>query len=54
MLSIEEGKCLIEDESLSAEELIEIRDSIQILSEIIIEQWLSDRKVPAYKGGHDE
>ena len=49
MLSIEEVKCLIEDESLSEEELIEIRDSIQILSEIIIEQWLSERKAPAHQ-----
>jgi len=47
MLGIAEVRRLIEDETLSDEEVAEIRDAFQILGEIIFEQWLSERKAPA-------
>ena len=46
MLSIEETRRLLDDETLTDEEVTEIRDSFQILGEIIFEQWLSERKAP--------
>ena len=50
MLSIEETRRLLDDETLTDEEVTEIRDSFQILGEIIFEQWLSERKAPAQDG----
>lgn len=46
MLSIEETKRLLGDETLTDAEVTEIRDAFQILGEIIFEQWLSERKTP--------
>lgn len=51
MLTIEEAKRLLDDDTLSDEEVAEIRDAVQILGEIIFEQWLSERRVPARDGG---
>jgi hypothetical protein len=50
MLSIEETRRLIGDETLTDVEVTEIRDAFQILGEIIFEQWLSERKAPAQDG----
>jgi hypothetical protein len=47
MLSVEEVRQLIGDETLTDAEVTEIRDAFQILGEIIFEQWLSERKAPA-------
>jgi len=52
MLSIEETRRLLDDETLTDEEVTEIRDAFQILGEIIFEQWLSERKAPAQDGEH--
>jgi hypothetical protein len=45
MLSIERIKEIINDPSLSDEELTEIRDEYRLLAEIIFEQWNEDRKL---------
>ena len=50
MLSVEEVRRLIGDETLTDAEVTEIRDAFQILGEIIFEQWLSERKAPASQG----
>ena len=50
MLTIEEARRLLDDDTLSDEEVAEIRDAVQILGEIIFEQWLSERKAPAQDG----
>ncbi len=50
MLSIEETRRLLDDETLTDAEVTEIRDSFQILGEIIFEQWLSERRAPAQDG----
>jgi hypothetical protein len=50
MLSVEEVRRLIGDETLTDAEVTEIRDAFQILGEIIFEQWLSERKAPALQG----
>lgn len=50
MLSIEEVRRLIGDETLTDAEVTEIRDAFQILGEIIFEQWLSERRAPAQDG----
>jgi hypothetical protein len=50
MLSIEEVRQLIGDETLTEAEVTEIRDAFQILGEIIFEQWLSEREAPALQG----
>ena len=50
MLSVEEVRRLIGDETLTDAEVTEIRDAFQILGEIIFEQWLSERKAPAPQG----
>lgn len=47
MLTIEEAKRLLDDDTLSDEEVAEIRDAVQILGEIIFEQWLCERKASA-------
>jgi len=45
MLSIERIKEIIDDPSLSDEELIEIRDEYRLLAEIIFDQWNEERKL---------
>lgn len=50
MLSIEEARELLDDETLTDAEVTEIRDGFRILGEIIFEQWLSERKAPAQDG----
>ena len=52
MVGIAEVRRLIGDETLSDEEVAEIRDAFRILGEIIFEQWLSERKAPAQDGEH--
>ncbi len=47
MLTIEETRRLLGDDTLTDTEVTEIRDSFRILGEIIFEQWLSERNVPA-------
>lgn len=47
MLSIEEARRLIGDDSLTDAEVAEIRDAFRILGEIIFEQWLTERQAPA-------
>jgi hypothetical protein len=44
-LTIEEVKELINDPSISDEEVTEIRDSCMNLAEIIFEQWNEERKL---------
>ncbi len=50
MISIEEARELLDDETLTDAEVTEIRDGFRILGEIIFEQWLSERKAPAQDG----
>lgn len=50
MLTIEEARRLLDDDTLSDEEVAEIRDAVQILGEIIFEQWLSERKATPQDG----
>lgn len=52
MLSIEEVRGLIGDETLTDAEVTEIRDAFHILGEIIFEQWLSEREAPAPSPEH--
>ena len=47
MLSIEETRRLLGDDTLTDAEVSEIRDTFRILGEIIFEQWLSERKAHA-------
>lgn len=47
MLSIEETRRLLGDDTMTDAEVSEIRDAFRILGEIIFEQWLSERKAPA-------
>jgi hypothetical protein len=45
MLSVERIKEIINDPSLSDEELTEIRDEYRLLAEIIFDQWNEERKL---------
>jgi hypothetical protein len=45
MLSIERIKEIINDPSLSDEELTQIRDEYRLLADIILEQWNEERKL---------
>lgn len=47
MLSIEETRRLLGDDTMTDAEVSEIRDTFRILGEIIFEQWLSERKAHA-------
>jgi hypothetical protein len=44
MLSVERVKELLNDPKLSDKEVEEIRDHLYMLSEIMFEQWMEDRK----------
>ena len=44
MLSVERVKELINDPKLSDKEIEEIRDQMYLLTEVIFEQWMEDRK----------
>lgn len=50
MLSIEETRHLLDDETLTDAEVTEIRDAFRILGEIIFEQWFSEKKAFAQDG----
>jgi hypothetical protein len=45
MLSVERIKEIINDPSLSDEELTEIRDEYRLLAEIIFDHWNEERKL---------
>lgn len=45
MLSIEKSKELLNDDSLSDEEVEKIRDDMYELAEIIFEKWKIDKKI---------
>ena len=42
MLTLEQAKELLDDPTLSDEEVLEIRDQLYSLAEIIYEQWQAD------------
>ena len=44
MLSVERVKELLNDPKLSDKEIEEIRDQTYLLTEVIFEQWMEDRK----------
>ena len=44
MLSVERVKELINDPKLSDKEIEEIRDQMYMLTEVIFEQWMEERK----------
>lgn len=44
MLTLEQMKKLLDDPSLSDEQILEIRDQLYALAEIIYEKWQQDRK----------
>ena len=44
MLSVERVKELINDPKLSGKEIEEIRDQMYLLTELIFEQWMEERK----------
>lgn len=44
MLSLQEAKELLDDESLTDEEVTKIRDAFQTLGEIIFDQWFASKK----------
>jgi hypothetical protein len=44
MLSVERVKELLNDPKLSDKEIEEIRDHMYMLTELIFEQWMEDRK----------
>ena len=44
MLTLEQMKKLLDDPSLSDSEVLEIRDGLYALAEIIYEKWQEDRK----------
>ena len=44
MLSVERVKELINDPNLSDKEIEEIRDHMYMLTELMFEQWMEDRK----------
>lgn len=44
MLTLEQAKKLLDDPALSDEEVLEIRDQLYSLAEIIYEKWQQDKK----------
>jgi len=44
MLSLEQAKKSLNDPTLSNEEILEIRDGLHALAEIILEKWQEDQK----------
>ncbi len=54
MLSVERVKELLNDPKLSDKEVEEIRDHLYMLSEIMFEQWMEDRKKERVKKKQDD
>ena len=54
MLSVERVKELLNDPKLSDKEVEEIRDHLYMLSEIMFEQWMEDRKKERAKKKQDD
>ena len=50
MLTLEQMKKLLDDPSLSDEQILEIRDQLYALAEIIYEKWQQDRKAGKLPG----
>ena len=53
MLTLEQMKKLLNDPSLTDEQVLEIRDQLNSLAELIYEKWQQDRKagkLPGQKG----
>lgn len=50
MLTLEQMKKLINDPSLTDEQILEIRDQLYGLAEIIYEKWQQDRKAGKLPG----
>lgn len=53
MLTLEQMKNLLDDPSLNDEQILEIRDQLYALAEIIYEKWQQDKKagkLPGKKG----
>lgn len=50
MLTLEQMKELLDDPSLSDSEVLEIRDELYALAEIIYEKWQEDRKAGKLPG----
>lgn len=44
MISVEEMKKILNDDSLSDEQVREIRDELRALAEVIFEKWQQDMK----------
>ncbi len=54
MLSVERVKELINDPNLSDKEIEEIRDHMYMLTELMFEQWMEDRKKEREKKKQDD
>ena len=57
MISLEQVKALLNDPTISDEEVLEIRDQCYSLAEIIFEQWQKDKKngkLPRHKPSKSE
>lgn len=50
MLTLEQMKKLLDDPSLTDEQILEIRDQLYALAEIIYEKWQQDRKAGKLPG----
>ncbi|GEM_PF-2511613 len=50
MLTLEQMKKLINDPSLTDEQILEIRDQLYALAEIIYEKWQQDKKAGKLPG----
>lgn len=56
MLTLEQMKKLLNDPSLNDSEILEIRDQLSSLAEIIFEKWQQDKKagkLPVKPGGSE-
>jgi len=54
MLSVERVKELINDPKLSDKEIEEIRDQMYMLTELIFEQWMEERKKTKAEEGENK
>ena len=50
MLTLEQAKKMLDDSALSDEEVLEIRDQLYSLAEIIYEKWQQDKKAGKLPG----
>lgn len=53
MLSLERVKELVNDPTLSDEEIKEIRDGLRLLAELIFEKWQEDRRTGKLSGSEE-